>query len=37
MTNRKRDEALKAVLVEGDINPFEALNLPTPSIEQEIA
>ena len=37
MTNRKREEALKAVLVDGDIDPFEALNLPTPTIEQEIS
>ena len=37
MIDRKRDEALKEVLVEGDINPFEALNLPTPSIAEENA
>ena len=37
MANRKRETALKAVLVDGDIDPFEALNLPTPTVEQEIA
>ena len=37
MVNRKREMALKSVLVDEDIDPFEALNLPTPTIEQEIA
>ena len=39
MVDRKYESALNSVLVEDDINPFEALGLPTPTIakEQEIA
>ena len=35
MVDRKNERALNSVLVEDDINPFEALNLPTLTIAQE--
>ena len=35
MVDRKCERALNSVLVEDEINPFEALNLPTPTIAQE--
>ena len=35
MVNRKFESALNSVLVEGDYNPFEALGLPSPTIESE--
>ena len=35
MVDRKYESALNSVLVEEDFNPFEALGLPTPTIEME--
>ena len=35
MVDRKNNRALNSVLVEDEINPFEALGLPTPTIAQE--
>ena len=35
MVDRNYERALNSVLVEDEIYPFEALNLPTPTIEQE--
>ena len=34
MVDRKNERALNSVLVEDEINPFEALDLPTPTIAQ---